>query len=255
MDNQSIEPDKELAPFVKNIFVFNCQDETAQTNLPFFADGFPGILYQNAKNSFVVYPHNKNMPSIFIYGQTIQPIEIQIKGAFTVIIFQLYPFVLKSLFDVTPDTITDNCYQIPEFEKSINKEIQKDNKNTSELINDISAQFLSSVKERKLRFDSIIKQAVEKIIFSRGQVNLNCIASELNINKRTFERRFLAETALQPKQFAKIIQFQSSLIQMSVKDYNRLTDVVYENGYADQSHFIRVFKSFTGKTPGVFVKK
>jgi AraC-like DNA-binding protein len=31
--------------------------------------------------------------------------------------------------------------------------------------------------------------------------------------------------------------------------------VVYQNGYADQSHFIRVFKSFTGKTPGQFTRE
>jgi len=52
-----------------------------------------------------------------------------------------------------------------------------------------------------------------------------------------------------------IIQFQNSLTQLTIKDYTILTDVVYNNGYADQSHFIRVFKSFTGKTPKNFAKK
>ena len=36
------------------------------------------------------------------------------------------------------------------------------------------------------------------------------------------------------------------------KDYTTLTDIVYENGFADQSHFIKVFKAFTGKTPKAF---
>jgi AraC-like DNA-binding protein len=66
------------------------------------------------------------------------------------------------------------------------------------------------------------------------------------------ERRFLSETGLSPKQFAKIIQFQNSLTQLSVKDYTSLTDVVYQNGFSDQSHFIKVFKAFTGKTPKAF---
>jgi AraC-like DNA-binding protein len=57
------------------------------------------------------------------------------------------------------------------------------------------------------------------------------------------------------KQFAKIIQFQQSLEQITVKDYSKLTDIVYANGFADQSHFIKVFKAFTGKTPLAFTSK
>lgn len=33
-----------------------------------------------------------------------------------------------------------------------------------------------------------------------------------------------------------------------------LTSVAHHCGYADQSHFIRDFKSFTGERPGLFIK-
>ena len=78
--------------------------------------------------------------------------------------------------------------------------------------------------------------------------------SELKLNERTLERRFLNEVGLSPKQFSKIIQFQLSLEQLTLKDFTKLTDIVYENGFADQSHFIKVFKAFTGKTPKTFKK-
>lgn len=252
---QQIEPSKELAPFVKNILLFKGTDEAVQTSLPFFADGFPGILYHTAKGRLVVYPHKKVMPAIFIYGQTIRPIEIQIKGVFVVIIFQLYPFVLRTFFDIKPETITDDCYPIPAFEKLMEKQNNDLARDTGELLAQLTRQFMVLVKERKLRFDPVVKQAIEKILATNGKVKLNSLAHELLIHERTLERRFRAETALKPKQFAKIIQFQSSLIQMSINDFKKLADVVYENGYADQSHFIRVFKSFTGKTPKTFVKK
>jgi len=32
----------------------------------------------------------------------------------------------------------------------------------------------------------------------------------------------------------------------------KLSDVAYENGYADQSHFIRSFREFTGYTPSQY---
>ena len=90
------------------------------------------------------------------------------------------------------------------------------------------------------------------IISSKGQEDINTISKKFNASKRTLERRFFSETGLSPKQFAKIIQFSSSMDQLTTKDFSKLTDIVYENGYADQSHFIRVFKSFTGKTPKAF---
>ena len=71
----------------------------------------------------------------------------------------------------------------------------------------------------------------------------------MHITERTFERQFVAQVGVTPKQFAKIIQFQFSLNQLSEEDCSRLTDVVFDNGFADQSHFIRTFKKFTGKTP------
>src|SRR5690606_37219052 len=96
--------------------------------------------------------------------------------------------------------------------------------------------------------------AVVRIIDAKGQESIGAIAEKSNLNIRTFERRFRCETGLSPKQFAKIIQFQTSMEQLTVKDYSKLTDIVYQNGFADQSHFIRVFKAFTGKTPKAFKK-
>jgi len=75
----------------------------------------------------------------------------------------------------------------------------------------------------------------------------------LHLNERTFERRFVAAVGISAKQFSRIIQFQQSLEQLTVKDYTKLSDIVYSNGFADQSHFIRVFKAFTGKSPKKFV--
>ena len=122
-------------------------------------------------------------------------------------------------------------------------------------IDSISNALSDLVQRKSQSFNSCIRIAIERILRSKGQKNLRELAAELRISTRSLERNFFQQTALKPKQFARIIQFQSSLIQLSVKDYNKLTDIVYENGYADQSHFIRVFKSFTGKIPSRFISE
>ena len=256
MKFHTIEFSSNLSPFLKNIMVFECDDKDAKTNLPFFADGFPGLMYHESPNGLFVNPHKKQMPPLFIYGQTIVPIEIEVHGVFQIIIFQLYPFTLKSLFHVDPKSINDNCFDSwdnliqsqPKFFSELS--LRKDFKSR---INNLTTFIIELIEKRKINFDNAIYFAIEKILAAKGKCTLAETAGEVNLTKRTFERRFLSETGLNPKQFAKIIQFQHSLTQLSVKDYNTLTDVVYQNGFADQSHFIKVFKSYTGKTPKQFL--
>lgn len=105
------------------------------------------------------------------------------------------------------------------------------------------------IEWKKENFDGAIYSAIKKILASQGKCSMVEIAMHVNLTTWTFKRRFLSETGLTPKQFAKIIQFDRSLAQLSANDYTTLTDIAYQNGFADQSHFIRVFKSFTRKTP------
>jgi AraC-like DNA-binding protein len=242
---------------VKTIWVFENEDKNIQTNLPFFADGYPGLMFQQTDNGLKVKPHNKKMPALFLYGQTIKPITLDIKGSYTLVIFQLYPFVLKSLFNVIPQSINDNCYYLDDaMGTDVNAFTNQllTYKNVQQKINAITELLLSFFDKKKQTLDYKIKQAIESIIQTKGQENISSISEKLKLNIRTFERRFLNETGLKPKQFAKIIQFQASLEQLTVEDFTKLTDIVYQNGFSDQSHFIRVFKAFTGKTPRAFKK-
>jgi AraC-like DNA-binding protein len=72
------------------------------------------------------------------------------------------------------------------------------------------------------------------------------------VTGRTLERNFVKNIGVTPKQFARIIQFNSSLKQLSETEYYNLTEIGYDNGFADQSHFINTFKRYTGKTPKEF---
>ncbi|MDR6967276.1 AraC-like DNA-binding protein [Flavobacterium arsenatis] len=255
MNFQSIEPHPSISLFVKNILIFESADKNIQTSLPFFADGYPGLMFNKTDNGLIVNPHQKMMPILFLYGQTVKPIELEISGAYEIIIFQLYPFVLKSFFNILPQTITDNCYDlqgVKEFEISVLTDRMLLYKDVAEKVEGITSLLYQFFEVKKQNIDLKIKQVIERIIASKGQENILFIADELRINSRTLERRFLNEVGLSPKQFAKIIQFQSSLQQLAVKDFTKLTDIVYENGFSDQSHFIKVFKAFTGKTPKTF---
>lgn len=248
----SIVPDESISLIVKNIMVFTHAEKSDQTLLPFFADGYPGLMYQETDNGLYVMPHNKKMPLLFLYGQTIQPVELKVDGAYLFLVFQLYPFVLKSLFNLNAKDLNDDCFDLtrlkdfalPQLIEALNQTSEQEKKI------DLIAAFLSAVFEsRKELFDYKIQQAIQLIIESNGQLSVKEWREKLNIPERTFERRFIAQVGISPKHFSKIIQFQVSLNQLQANDYSKLSDIVYDNGFADQSHFIRVIKAYTGKTP------
>lgn len=256
MNPKIIHPDKSIALFVKEILVFESIDEY-RINLPFYADGYPGLLFQRSQGDFLINPHNKKMPVIFLYGQTITPVTINVAGPFQIIVFQFYPFVLRAFWDIHPESINDNCYYLDATPHANIGQLITELSSSSTCDNDIlilSNFLLQLFNIKKNHLDFSIRQTILKIIENNGQIAIGEIAKEEQLNIRTFERRFLKETGLTAKQFAKIVQFQTSLKQLANKDFQRLTDIVYENGFSDQSHFIRVFKAFTGSTPTSFNK-
>ena len=54
-------------------------------------------------------------------------------------------------------------------------------------------------------------------------------------------------------QFAKIVQFQTSLHGLNKARYDKLVEVGHNSGFSDQSHFIRTFKKYTGQTPSYYL--
>jgi AraC-like DNA-binding protein len=89
----------------------------------------------------------------------------------------------------------------------------------------------------------------------KGCVSLFKIQTDLNLSERTFERRFEQQVGLSPRLLASISQFQTSLQQLKEGKFTKLSDIAYDNGYADQSHFIRSFKKFTNLSPLQFIKQ
>ena len=248
-------PDERLNLFVKNILIFEEPDKQAVTTLPFFADGYPGLVFHVAENGLWVQPQNKEMPSAFLYGQTLHPVELHVKGSFRLIVFQLYPFVLHSFFQVDPVELNDGCYDMQQAEgwTAIELQLQMDS-DTGKQLQLITGYLFQIFLFRKEKLDYLIQEAIALVLDRKGIISIKEICGSLHITPRTLERRFLKESGVSPKDFIQITKFQQSLEQLYAKDFNKLSDIVYTSGYADQSHFIRVFKAFTGKTPSSLLK-
>jgi AraC-like DNA-binding protein len=251
MKFQNIKFGTGLSPFVKSIMVFEHDRDDTKTNLPFMADGFTGLMFHETPNGLFVNPHNKKMSQLFVYGQTIKPIEMKIHGTYQIIVFQLFPFTLKSLFNIEPKSINDNYHDLTKDSTQIENGTLSALSNTKDInkrISIISTYINKLIAAKRNNFDNQIRAAIKLILLAKGKCNLTETAIQVHLNKQTFEERFVSETGLLPKQFARMIQFENSLTQLSVNELTSFADVMYKNGFADHFHYIRVFKSFMGRT-------
>ncbi len=74
-----------------------------------------------------------------------------------------------------------------------------------------------------------------------------------NIGIRRLERLYNKYVGVSANTYSTLNRFHSSLNGLLFKDYPKLSDLAYENGYFDQMHFIKEFKRFAGNTPKTFV--
>ncbi|UCS94950.1 AraC family transcriptional regulator [Echinicola marina] len=104
--------------------------------------------------------------------------------------------------------------------------------------------------ERMNRKYNRIVSLLQDIHDSKGCLSIDELSKENHISKRQVERIFKDSVGLTPKEYSKIIRFQSalSLIQSSAKRRS-LLDIAFECGYYDHSHLNREIKRITGLLP------
>ena len=98
--------------------------------------------------------------------------------------------------------------------------------------------------------DMLVREAIARIRSGRGMLDLKELLSSFPLSRDPFEKRFRRVTGTSPKQFSSIVRLNDLIRNYSPRV--SLTGMAYDAGYFDQSHFIREFRAFTGKSPRRF---
>jgi len=165
----------------------------------------------------------------------------------------LYPFALPALFSIPASEVSD---YMPDLSSIFGREgnnleyrIITAPDNTSRA--NILASFLESKLANNRTTQPPVFSAVHHIIWARGLVNIEKLAAQYFLSTRQFERNFKLSAGFSPKLYARIIRFQAAMANYGNVGKS-LTEVAYECGYYDQSHFIHDFKEFSGHHPGYY---
>jgi AraC-like DNA-binding protein len=259
MKFERIQPPASLKDYVRYFWILESSDSDVapKTFIP-LADGCPGLMFQQPDRGAFYDPTQRKLPGIFVYGQTTNHIEVYSKGNVQMIGVYFRPDALSSIFGLNASELTDTCLDLNAWAEEQGVFLLEQLvaiRSTAGKIERLSAYLVDQIKKNTVRPDALVPYAVARIIQSKGTVSLKELQKTVNLSERSFERKFNQSVGVSPKVFSRVSRFQASLNQFRADDFNRLSDIAFDNLYADQSHFIRSFKEFSGFSPNQFQKR
>lgn len=252
MEYTQIPPPETLQHHVRYFWTLESRvmDLTPKTLGP-LADGCPGLIFQPAEKGIFYDQDEKQLPEVFLYGQTVKRTALRLVGAFRTTGVCFHPNTLPSVFGFHASELTDACLDLNLLSARLPEQLLHTTQPVAQATL-LSAYLLSRIQKTNNPPDRATRYAVSLIMRSGGTSSLKQLQTDLNITERSLERRFNQHVGISPKLFSKICRFQASLHQLRHNQYDKLSDIAYDNGFADQSHFIRTFKAFAGFAPCQF---
>lgn len=218
------------------------------------ASGNTGIIIQLFQNRSVLYnkENQKALPKSFIYGQkSDSPCLNYFAHKATVLGVDLHPTAFKKIFGFHTTELTNT---LADAEDLLPSEVCRqlyESTSTQEAIKILENHFLryaitSSNQE--------IEYIIQKLNKTCELANTTSLAEEVNMSRRSFQRKFKEVVGIDAYTYSRIMRFQKALHFMQNSEATSLTQVAYKVGYADQSHFGREFRVFVGDSPKAFLQ-
>ncbi|MDQ3393052.1 MAG: helix-turn-helix domain-containing protein [Bacteroidota bacterium] len=247
----TIEPPSILKNYVR--FYWVLESDAPQYSHRSMADVCPELIFHykgrfdesNADGS-----RQKSYTSGF-HGQTDKVHWYHINRSFGIFGVYLYPYAMQSLFDIPAIELTDqqpSLFELLGREGSDLEEHMFGCANNQDRFATINAYLGKKLIKNAIRPEPIAA-AVQKILNSKGNIQINLLSKHFCLSERQFERNFKKMAGLTPKSFSKIVRFHAAFFDCISSSKKSLTEIALENGYYDQSHFIQDAKALSGIKP------
>jgi len=252
-----IRPPEVIAGFVRQFWVL---EGIVGEEEPFvhraLADSCPEFLFY-FKGTFKRIVDNKEQKCFQsgIYGQKHSFDQFMVAQDFGIFGVNLYPYAISQLFQLPTSKISNqgpDLYTLCGKEGSILEEKIMLASNHSERVRFVSEFLVKRLVHVRNEYANITA-TIRNAIHGKFSDSIDTLASDCNLSRRQFERKFREFSGFSPREFLKIARF-GHIIKNKRDTTRSLTDISYENGYYDQSHFIRDFRNFSGYAPKEYFK-
>jgi AraC-like DNA-binding protein len=190
-----------------------------------------------------------------VYGQTATFSKVASKAGFGIFGFYLYPHALPQLFGLPANELTNQFAGIKTLCGKEGEALEEKIMlalNNNQRIKIVCAFLEARLRNAKPGYANIFS-SIKSISTSFLPMPVKVLAENNFLCVRQFERRFKEFSGFSPKLFLRIARF-NSLLNKTFENKS-LTQIAYEYGYYDQSHFIHDFQKFSGHNPKEYFKQ
>lgn len=237
-------PTKELRPYVRYCWTLKCDEPFKVLTFPI---GCPQMIFHRG-TPLSIQELSTVQHSFTVSGQVNFPAHIQSRGDLEMIVTVFYPHTIGMFIDTPPSAFYNqeiSGYDIGDKQLNLLADRILDCADSAAAISLIE-QWLTSRIKPSLN-NRRIGATLSTMLFNPS-THVGKLAEIACLGKKQFMRVFRECVGMNPKEYGRIVRFQRVLrmMQLGCRNY---ADIACAGGYADQSHFIREFRQFSGLTP------
>ncbi len=247
-------PAKILEPYIKQYWsIENVLPRGEQYIHRIIPCGISELMFYLGDKPAVLNPKKSFNENVVLSGHQKEYFDIQITNQLSLFSIAFNPQGLMKFFNIPLNEAYNQNIPLKYIDKALELELfpkMQDADTFEQRVEIINTHFTNLLAKNYATFEfQRISHIVNTIKTSKGLIGVDSLSKEACLSRKQFERIFTKHIGSTPKQYLKTVRLQLSL-HLKSKDRNRsLTQLAYDCGYYDQSHFINEFKTQTGYTP------
>ncbi len=248
-------PHPSLRNYIRYFWTFG-QHVPTPNDIPLriMADRFPKLILQNGMGESGIKKSNQEaLPVSFVSGIITKPRTYRISKDYSHLGISFQPDALKHIFKVKSDELTDTFLDISSLIPQHFYSVLMEAETVQEKVTLLTRYFLERIAESTYNENHTVVKNVLSDTDRYQWLTVKAIAGEHGLSERSVERKFMDFVGISPKRYLQLYRFEHTYKSLSLNDFNSLAEIGYMNGYADQSHFIRNFKEYSGMLPTTYI--
>ncbi len=252
---QKFNPRQELSPYIECYYIWESDSET---DIPLKVESpppaFTSIVFNYGDDYCVSSFKTKEqkVPKQFIVGQHTRSYTLYLDGKIGMAGIVFKPTGIAALLQVPMFALTEERIDLSVFVPS-------------EIVGDVSTKVMNAPNAQQKIFTveefiyffylknkpipDVIDKAANLIVERNGLINIDALCKELFITRRQLERKFLQKVGISAKYYSRLRRFGYICMQIAGKKEVDWQDLYFGSDFCDQSHFIKDFTEFTGRSP------
>ena len=254
MDNacvQFIRPTVWLQPYVRYYWILRGREDLETLTFPI---GCPQLIFHR-RSQFYIPELTAEQARFSISGQVNFPARMQSSGEVETIVVVFCPHAIGTMFNIPVSSFYNreiDGYSLGDKRLNALADEVLNADDSTEAIRKIEEWLLSRLDESAFHNFKRVGASLRQL-FLDNAISVENMAQLACLSRKQFERVFFNAVGMKPKEYSSVARFQKSLWLMQNGNHD-FADIAYTCGYADQSHFIRECRRYSGVTPAELLK-